>query len=335
MTTPPDPRPSPVATASPPSYGRPGLTARDAERVAAAVEAELAASTRTVYASAWHRWEEWCDARGITAMPSHPDALAAYLAERAEEGLTYASIDVACCAVAYRHRQHGLSDPTTDPTVRRVRRGLRRIIGVAPRRQAHPLDVTELTQIVDAIAAETPRGLRDRAIMLLGYASAMRPGEFAALQLADIAARPNGLLVTIRRSKTDQEGLGQIIGVVRGANPTTDPVAAVGSWLDVRPRGSGPLFTQIHNDGAATLTPIGARIVSRMIQTSSRAAGLGHLPITGHSLRAGHATTAAANGAPVALIAAQTRHRDLDTLVEHYIRPTDALATSTSRDLGL
>ena len=63
--------------------------------------------------------------------------------------------------------------------------------------------------------------------------------------------------------------------------------------------------------------------------------GLGQLPITGHSLRAGHATTAATNGAPIARIAAQTRHRDLETLVEHYIRPTDALATSTSRDLGL
>lgn len=141
--------------------------------------------------------------------------------------------------------------------MRRVRRGLRRIIGVAPRRQAHPLDVTELTQIVDAIPADTPRGLRDRAIMLLGYASGVRPGELAALQLADIAARPHGLFITIRRSKTDQEGLGQMIGVVRGAKPTTDPVAAVGRGLAVRPRGSGPLFTRIHNDGAATLTPIG------------------------------------------------------------------------------
>ena len=92
-------------------------------------------------------------------------------------------------------------------------------------------------------------------------------------------------------------------------------------------RGSGPLFTRIHNDGAATLTSIGARTVSRMIQARARAAGLGRLPITGHSLRAGHATTAAANGAPIARIAAQTRHRDLETLVEHYIRLTDALAT--------
>ncbi|MEO5745575.1 MAG: hypothetical protein ABIQ53_13440, partial [Terracoccus sp.] len=132
MKTLPELHPShPTAAPSPP-YGRPGLTARDAARVAAAIEAQIAPSTRIVYASAWHRWEGWCDARGITAMPSHPDALAAYLAERAEEGLTYASIDVACCAVSYRHRQHGLTDPTTDPTLRRVRRGLRRIIGVAP-----------------------------------------------------------------------------------------------------------------------------------------------------------------------------------------------------------
>ncbi len=168
--------------------------------------------------------------------------LAAYLAERAEEGLTYSSIDVACYAVSYRHRQHGLLDPTTDPTLRRVRRGLRRIIGVAPRRQAHPLDVTELTQIVTNIPAD-PHGLRDRAILLLGYASAVRPGELAALRLADITARPAGLLITIRRSKTDQDGLGQMIGVARGTKVTTDPVTALGSWLDVRPRGSGPLFT--------------------------------------------------------------------------------------------
>lgn len=335
MKTLPEPRPSSRTRAASPSHARPGLTARDAARVAAAIEAELAPSTRIVYASAWHKWEEWCEARGIVAMPSDPDALAAYLAERAEEGLTYASIDIACCAVSYRHRQHGLSDPTADPTLRRVRRGLRRIIGVAPRRQAHPLDVPELARIVNAIEADTCHGLRDRAIILLGYAAAVRPGELAALQRGDIASRPHGLLITIRRSKTDQEGHGQLIGVVRGAKLETDPIAALESWLDVRPRGSGPLFTRIHNDGTATLAPIGARTVSRTIQARARAAELGHLPITGHSLRAGHATTAAANGADIARIAAQTRHRDLETLVEHYIRPTDALRTSTSRDLGL
>jgi integrase len=162
----------------------------------------------------------------------------------------------------------------------------------------------------------------------------VRPSE-RAFHLADIVARPAGLLITIRRSKTDQDGLRQMIGVVRGASPLTDPLSALSAWLNVRPQGDGPLFTRLDAHGTAGLTPIGARTVSRMLQARGRAAGLGQLPITGHSLRAGHATTAAANGAGIARIAAQTRHRDLEILVGHYVRPIDALATSTSRDLGL
>jgi integrase len=327
--------PTHAPTGPPSAAGFPGLTARDAERVAAAIEAELAGSTRVVYASAWRRWEAWCQIRGISAVPSQPEAVAAYLAERAEEGLSYASIDVACCAISYRHRQEGLVDPTTDPTLRRVRRGLRRILGAAPRRQAHPLDVAELAQLVTAIDADTPHGVRDRAIILLGYASAVRPSELSALRLSDVATRPEGLLITIRRSKTDQDGFGQVIGVANGERPPTDPVSAMDEWLAIRPAGKGPLFTRLHANGTTTLVPISARTVSRLIQSRARGAGLGHLAITGHSLRAGHATTAAANGAAIDRIAAQTRHRDLETLVEHYIRPIDALANSTSRDLGL
>jgi integrase len=313
----------------------PGLTARDAERVAAALEAELASSTLEVYASAWRRWDAWCAGRGIIAMPASPETVAAYLAERAEAGLSYGSIDLACSAIGHRHRQHGFPDPTTDLTVRRVRRGLRRILGTAPRRQAHPLSVAEVGQILSAINLHTVTGVRDRAIILLGYAAALRPSEVAALCIADVTARVDGLLVRIRRSKTDPDGHGQLVGVVPGQHRLTDPIDALASWTALRPDGQGPLFTRIHPSGLATADPIDVRTVSRMVQTRARAAGLGGLPVTGHSLRAGHATTAAANGAEVARIALQTRHRDLDTLMEHYIRPTDALASTTSRDLGL
>ena len=92
-----------------PAPDLPGLTARDAERVAIALEANLAASTRTVYASAWRQWEAWCRRRGITA-------LAAFLAERAEAGLSYGTIDLTCSAIAHQHHQEGLPDPTTDMT---------------------------------------------------------------------------------------------------------------------------------------------------------------------------------------------------------------------------
>ena len=315
--------------------GIPGLTARDAELVSAALEAELAASTLKVYASAWRRWDAWCGVRGITALPASPETVAAYLAERAEAGLSHGSIDLACSAIAHRHRQHGVADPTTDLTVRRVRRGLRRIVGTAPRRQAHPLNVREVAQILSAMDPRAVTAVRDRAIILLGYAAALRPGELSALRLADVTARADGLLVRIRRSKTDQESRGQLVGVAPGRHPRTDPVVALASWAALRPRGQGPLFTRIHPAGVASTDPIGVRTVSRMVQTRAKAAGLGDLPITGHSLRAGHATTAAANGAGIARIAMQTRHRDLDTLMEHYIRPTDALATTTSQDLGV
>jgi len=311
------------------------LTASDAERIATAIEAELAPSTRQMYAGAWRQWERWCEGRGLNPLPAAPEALAAFLAERAEAGLTFGTLDGYCSGIAHRHHQEGLAEPTADVVVRRVRRGLRRIMGVAPRRQAHPLTVAELGQIVSGIETHTASGTRDRAVILLGYASALRPGEVSALDIADIITKPAGVLIVVRRSKTDQDARGHLVGVARGDNRLTDPIRALDDWLKIRPAGPGPLFTRIFQHGLVTATRIGPRAVSRLVQARANAAGFDGIPVTGHSLRAGHATTAAVNGAPVDRIAAQTRHRDLGTLYNHYIRPAEALATTTSRDLGL
>jgi integrase len=311
------------------------LTEVDAGRIATAVEAELAASTRAMYAGAWRQWERWCRGRGLDALPAAPEALAAYLTERAEAGLTFGTLDGYCSGIAHRHHQEGLSDPTADVVVRRVRRGLRRIMGVAPRRQAHPLTVSELAQIVSRIDTDHAIGIRDRAVILLGYASAMRPAEISALDVEDIMTKPTGILISVRRSKTDQDGQGQLVGVARGDNAVTDPIQALDAWLMTRPAGPGALFTRVVYPRSVTTERIGPRAVSRLVQQRANAAGFEGIPVTGHSLRAGHATTAAVNGAPIDRIAAQTRHRDLGTLLNHYIRPAEALAHSTSRDLGL
>jgi len=330
----PTPAPAPVRAGTLPRVPL-GLTPGDAARVAAAIDAELAASTRTSYASAWRRWEAWCRERDIASLPAAPEAIAAYLAERAESGLCFGTLDGACSAIAHRHHEEGLADPTADVTVRRVRRGLRRIMGTAPRRQAHPLTVDELGRIVSTIDPAAPIGARDRAVILLGYASALRPSELSALDLADIGVKPTGILVAVRRSKTDQDGHGQLVGVARGQHRQTDPVRALDAWLEIRPAGPGALFTRVYASGTATTERIGPRAVSRLVQERANAAGFDGVPVTGHSLRAGHATTAAVNGAPIDRIAAQTRHRDLGTLLKQYIRPAEALTNSTSRDLGL
>lgn len=314
---------------------RTGLTTNDAERIAAAIDAELAESTRTSYASAWRQWAEWCHRRDLVPLPAASEPLAAFLAERAESGICFGTLDGYCSAIAHRHHQEGLPDPTADVVVRRVRRGLRRIMGTAPRRQAHPLTVDELGQLVAAIDPLTPIGARDRAVILLGYASALRPGELSALDLADIITKPAGVLMAIRRSKTDQDSQGQLVGVARGGHRQTDPIRALHGWLEIRPTGPGALFTRVYRSGIATSERIGPRAVSRLVQARANQAGFDGIPVTGHSLRAGHATTAAVNGAPIERIAAQTRHRDLGTLLNHYIRPAEALAHTTSRDLRL
>ena len=264
-----------------------GLTGCDAVRIAAAIDAELSASTRRAYASAWRQWEVWCRGRGI----------AAFLTERAESGICFGTLDGACSAIAHRHRQDGLPDPTADVVVRRVRRGLRRIMGTAPRRQAHPLTVDELDQLVSTIDPVTAIGVRDRAVILLGYASALRPGELSALDLADIIAKPAGILVAIRRSKSDPDGHGQLVGVARGQRAQTDPIRALDHWLRIRPAGQGALFTRVYRSGTVTTKRIRPRAVSRLVKTRANAAGFDDIPVTGHSLRAGHATTAAVNGA--------------------------------------
>ena len=325
---------TPVQAAAPASARSGGLRPADLQRIAAAIDAEVAQSTRTTYASAWRGWELWCRRRGLVPLPADPDALAAYLTERAESGLCNGTLDGDCAAIAHRHHQEGLGDPTTATVVRRVRRGLRRVLGTAPRRQAHPLTVAELTQIVASIPASRI-GIRDRAILLLGYSAALRPSEIAALHLADVGVDTHSLLITIRRSKTDQEGLGQIVGVVAGYQTATDPIRALRAWLDLRPAGPGPLFTRVPAARPIMSEGVGPRTISDLVRNRAAGAGLGDLGVSGHSLRAGHATTAAGNGAPLDRIAAQTRHRDLTTLFNHYVRPADALANTTSRDLRL
>ncbi len=326
--------PDSLATSKQPTDLPHGLTLDDALRVAAALDAAHAESTRIVYAHTWRVWERWCTGRGISALPADPSALAAYLVERAATGTAVASLNMACTAIRHMHRQHGLANPAEHELVRQVRLGLRRTYGTAPQRLARPLTVTEIRQIIEAIDRSTPIGARDAAIILLGYASAMRGSELVALNLADLELKPGGLLITIRRSKTDQEQHGQVVAIAHGCHAVTDPVAALAAWWRIRGHQPGPLFARIWASRISDQA-LGNHVVARMLRDRAVAAGLDGTRITAHSLRAGHATAAAMAGVPLDRIAAQTRHKDLTVLVNRYIRPLEALATTSSRDLGL
>ncbi|RYC10914.1 tyrosine-type recombinase/integrase [Nocardioides zhouii] len=158
----------------------------------------------------------------------------------------------------------------------------------------------------------------------------MRGSGLVALTLADVEAKPGG----IRHSKTDQEHRGQVVAVAHGTHAATDPIAAIAAWLMIRGDQPGALFTRVWSSRISD-QPLGNHVVARMLRQRAVAAGLDGTRITAHSRRAGHATEAAGAGVPLHQIAAQTRHRDLTVVVNRYIRPLVALATTSSKDLGL
>ncbi|MBS45588.1 MAG: integrase [Nocardioides sp.] len=311
-----------------------GLTSQDLDRITEAVAAGRARSTRRTYAWQWGRFEDWCAGRGVPSMPATPATVCASLTDFAAQGVAAGTIECACAAIRAAHETEGEQNPIEDLSVKVVRRGLRRMIGTAPRRQTRPLSTDEIRRMVTQIDRTTARGTRDAAIILLGFASALRRSEVAGLALADIELKPDGLLIRVRKSKTDPEARGQLVGVAHGQHVETDPVTALHGWLAHRGTRPGQLFTGFHHDRIGT-RPFTGSGLARMLKERAAAAGIPSERISGHSLRAGHATTAAMAGVGLDRIAAQTRHTRISTLVEHYIRPLDAMQVTSSRDLGL
>lgn len=304
--------------------------------ITAAAAESLAASTRRSYASAWRSWTLWCQTGGHQALPADPATVAAYLVHLADCGLTPSSLDRALAAIRNAHLDAHVEDPTANRGVARVRAGLRRRLGTAPRHQSHPLTTDQVRTMVAAINTDSLRGARDAAIILLGYAAALRRSELAGLTVKDLLPRAAGLVVVVRRSKGDQEAKGQMVGVTRGAHHLTDPVLAVDRWVAATgAKGSDPLFVPISwSDRRPGLDPMSGAAIAQVVTDRAAAAGLGHLHVTGHSLRAGHATTAAENGVPADRLARTTRHRSLATLAA-YTRPAETLRDTSSAALGL
>ena len=126
-------------------------------------------------------------------------------------------------------------------------KGIRRTMGTAPAQKAAAL-TDDIRTMVEA-AGDGTIGARDRALILLGFAGAFRRSELVGLDVADCAFGKDGLTVTLRRSKTDQDGAGRKIGIPYGSNPDTCPVRTIQAWIEHAGIGAGPLFRSINRHG--------------------------------------------------------------------------------------
>jgi integrase len=174
------------------------------------------------------------------------------------------------------------------------------------------------------------KGLRDRALLLLGFAGAFRRSELVALDIADLEFCNNGLRVTIRRSKTDQEGLGATIAIVSGS--TACPVKAVRVWIETTGLRDGPLFRPVTRTGKVSNLRLSGRAVAELVKSYARRAGLNAAVFSGHSLRSGFLTSAAAHGASIFKMMDVSRHKSIDTL-RGYVRDAEMFQDHAGKGL--
>jgi site-specific recombinase XerD len=284
-------------------------------------KASKSPATQAAYRSDWRIFELWCLKRGLSPLPASPESLCAFLADEASAGRRASTLGRRLAAVRYFHRAAGLETPTGDEKVKAVLAGIRRTIGAAPvRKRAATSDI--VLSIVSGGGASL-RDLRNRALVLLGFAGAFRRSELVALNVEDIEETPEGMLVTLRRSKTDQEGLGRRVAIPRGE--IACPVAALRTWLDAAGITEGAIFRRIVNKKAQRV--LEARLASRNVAAVVKAGAtkLGFDPATfgGHSLRAGFVTSAVKRGANLIKITDVTGHKSLEML-KTYSRDAEA-----------
>ena len=291
----------------------------------------ISPASKRVYAAAWVDFRDWCAGQGLDALPAAPETIGLYLTDRARS-LKVSSLGLRLVAITRAHRLADLVLNTRHPAIRDVLAGIKRVNTIATTRKA-PLLPEHLRAIVATLPA-TATGDRDRAILLLGFAAALRRSEIVALDVDDTAFVAEGLTITLRRRKTDQEGAGTVIGVHAGEAPATCPVGALRAWMAHLGREEGPLFVRVRKGDRVTSDRLTDRSVANLVKAMAARIGLDATTFSGHSLRAGFATTAARAGVEERHIMRQTGHKS-ERMVRTYIRDGALFRDNASAKVGL
>jgi site-specific recombinase XerD len=257
----------------------------------------------------------------IKPLPASAAAVAAFLADEASAGRRASTLGRRVAAIRYFHRAAGYDTPTGDEKVKATLSGIRRTIGAAPMRKKAA--TSDLVLGMVGGKGRSLRELRDRAILLLGFAGAFRRSELVALDVDDIEETPEGMLIMLWRSKTDQEGIGRRVAIPRGE--IACPVEAVKSWLSAAGIAEGAVFRRILNRRNQRVTDrrLAARNVAAIVKQGATKLGFDPAAFGGHSLRAGFVTSAVKRGANLIKITDVTGHKSLEML-KTYSRDAEA-----------
>jgi integrase len=294
----------------------------------------LSANSQRGYAADWRNFIAWCAARGREALPASADTAALYMADRSAT-LANASLTRAIAAISRQHREAGFQSPTQDARFRQLMAGIRRK-NRAPQDAKQALLVEDLFEIlkqIPGLGKSEAVEHRDRALLVIGFCGALRRSELVNLDVEDVRSAPEGIILTLRWSKTDQAADGVEIGIPKGRRPATCPVTILRTWLNYAKIASGPIFRPVRQNGKITNRRLTDASVALIVKRHVGHAGFAAEEFSGHSLRAGLATSAAEAGQNEREIMNQTRHKS-EKMVRRYIRKGSLFQGNVVGELG-
>ncbi|MAS53160.1 MAG: integrase [Pimelobacter sp.] len=312
-------------------------------------EQAKAENTKRAYRADWRCFRSWCGERGLDALPADPRTVTLYVADKAAPSdgsapLKVSTLERRLSAISQAHRMSGLPSPasTREEPLHSVWAGLVRTKGRAKDKVAPALtpDVVAMVEalptveLLDGSRQLTTAAKRDRALLLVGFAGALRRSELAALTVADLGFGADGMRLRLRRSKADQEGEGATLGLHYGDRPLSCPVRAVQDWIRHIAITEGPVFRSVDRHGNVSDRALDSGSVARIVKRAASRAGLDPAAYSGHSLRAGFATQAARAGAHERAIMRHTRHKS-ERVLREYIRDGQLFDENPSDALGL
>jgi integrase len=304
-----DPLGIPAQTPSPARSLDPRL-ARLAETAKSYARAARAENTARAYESDWRQFASWLRRNGFPETPPEPQTVGLYLAAQAEAGVSVATLERRLCGVSWRYRQLGAPLDTADRHISTVLAGIRRK-HARPPVQKEAIFADELLAMLATLEMDL-RGLRDRAILALGFAGGLRRSEIVGLDCGpDQTEDGTGWIEIVPAGGSANDGgvVLQISGktgwreveIGRGSRPETCPVALLETWIRLGRIAHGPLFRPIaRKNGGVSAERLSDKHVARLVQKCALNAGVrGDLTegerrraFGGHSLRAGLASSA-------------------------------------------
>lgn len=293
-------------------------------------------NTKRAMASDWAAFSGWCAEHGLVALPASPETVMMYLTSMAE-GHKVSTIQRHMSTISKAHNTAEVDNPVDSRRVKTTMKGIANTLGTAQTRK-HAISIEDLRAVV-SLLPDTLIGVRDRAILLIGFAGAFRRSELVALDVSDVEFVPEGCIITVRRSKTDQEGEGQQKAIHSGREGLC-PVESLRAWLTAARIESGPVFLATSSKGfhEGNCSVVQKRIdegtIAQLIKRSVLRAGLDPTQFSGHSLRAGFATEAAKAGCHDRDIMRQTGHKS-QAMVQRYIRDGNLFRNNASARVGL